>query len=142
MSMPFREIKGPDDLERFLLENQGIKPDDLVPLPSPYDDWKDEPIPELTEEQLERFEAGPDGCPIGKVRFYPLWSENWEPQMNTDSLQMCRHSPPSGGLFRTRYSRYAVLHKLVVGSGQSDTAASPPGDTRQNLFTEEDHDDS
>ena len=58
--MPF-PVKSPDDLERFLLENQGIDPEDLVPLPHPYEDWKDEPIPPLSDEQLERYEVGPDG---------------------------------------------------------------------------------
>ena len=59
--MPLQQLKNPEDLERFLLENEGIEPNDLVPLPAPYEDWKDEPIPSLTDEQLERYEVGPDG---------------------------------------------------------------------------------
>jgi len=59
--MPFSQVKTPEDLERFLLENDGIDPNDLVPLPFPYQDWKDEPIPTLTEDQLSRYEVGPDG---------------------------------------------------------------------------------
>jgi len=59
--MPYRQVRGPEDLEHFLLENQGIEPDQLVPLPYPYQDWKDQPIPELSEAQLERYEVGPDG---------------------------------------------------------------------------------
>ena len=59
--MPFRQVTSPEGLERFLLENQGIEPHDLVPLPYPYQDWKDQPIPELSEAQLERYEVGPDG---------------------------------------------------------------------------------
>jgi Fe-S oxidoreductase len=59
--MPLEQPKSPEDLERFLLDNEGIAPHDLVPLPSPYEDWKDDPIPELSEDQRERYEVGPDG---------------------------------------------------------------------------------
>ena len=59
--MPLEQLKSPEDLERFLLDNEGIAPHDLVPLPSPYEDWKDDPIPELSEDQRERYEVGPDG---------------------------------------------------------------------------------
>ena len=54
--MPLSQLKSPEDLERFLLDNEGIAPRDLVPLPFPYQDWKDDPIPELTEDQRGRFE--------------------------------------------------------------------------------------
>ena len=64
--MPF-PVKSPEDLERFLLENQGIEPAQLVPLPHPYEDWEDEPIPPLTDEQLERYETGPDGVSALRV---------------------------------------------------------------------------
>ena len=55
--MPLEQLKSPEDLERFLLDNEGIAPHDLVPLPSPYEDWKDDPIPELSEDQRKRYEA-------------------------------------------------------------------------------------
>jgi Fe-S oxidoreductase len=59
MSLP--QVKSPEDLERFLDENEGLDVKDLVPLPHPYEDWEDEPIPALTEEQRGRMEVGPDG---------------------------------------------------------------------------------
>jgi len=51
----------PEDVIRQLQENRTLDVNRLVPLPFPYQDWKDEPIPEMTEEQRQRFEAGPDG---------------------------------------------------------------------------------
>ena len=65
--MPLGRINSPEDLERFLLENEGQDVNKLVPLPFPYQDWKDEPIPTLTEEQLERYEVGPDGISAMRV---------------------------------------------------------------------------
>ncbi len=50
-----------EDLARFLAENEGVDPARLVPLPHPYEDWVDDPIPELSEEQRARLEVGPDG---------------------------------------------------------------------------------
>jgi Fe-S oxidoreductase len=58
--MPLRQLKGAEDLEHFLTENEGVDVNQLVPLPFPYEDWKDEPIPALTDEQLGRYEVGPD----------------------------------------------------------------------------------
>ena len=59
--MAFPQLKNKEDVERFLIENEGLDGDQLVPLPPPYQDWKDKPIPELTEDQRQRYEAGPDG---------------------------------------------------------------------------------
>jgi len=59
--MPLPNLKSPEDLERFLDENEGLDVNQLVPLPYPYQDWEDEPIPALTEEQRSRYEVGPDG---------------------------------------------------------------------------------
>lgn len=59
--MPLPSLKSPEDVERFLAENEGVDVNHLVPLPFPYQDWKDEPIPSLTEEQRGRYEVGPDG---------------------------------------------------------------------------------
>jgi len=53
--------KSPGELDRFLDANEGLDVKDLVPLPYPYQDWEDEPIPPLTEEQRGRYEVGPDG---------------------------------------------------------------------------------
>jgi Fe-S oxidoreductase len=45
-----------------LVEKQGqLDVDSLLPLPPPYADWRDTPIPALSEEQRQRIEAGPDG---------------------------------------------------------------------------------
>jgi Fe-S oxidoreductase len=59
--MRVSDLKGPEDLSRFLEENEGLDVKQLVPLPHPYEDWVDKPIPALTEEQRERYEVGPDG---------------------------------------------------------------------------------
>jgi Fe-S oxidoreductase len=59
--MPFSKIKTPEDLEQFLVDNEGTDVNQLVPLPYPYQDWKDDPIPKLSDDQLARFKAGPDG---------------------------------------------------------------------------------
>jgi Fe-S oxidoreductase len=59
--MPRSLPKSPEDLERFLDKNEGLDVKELVPLPYPYQDWEDEPIPALTEEQRARLEVGPDG---------------------------------------------------------------------------------
>jgi Fe-S oxidoreductase len=49
------------EVERFLTEYHGIGVDDLLPLPPPYDTWKDTEIPPLTPEQQARYETGADG---------------------------------------------------------------------------------
>lgn len=59
-------MKGPrfqtrEELSDFLAENEGVDVSQLVPLPFPYEDWEDQPIPVLTEAQLIRIEPGPDG---------------------------------------------------------------------------------
>jgi len=59
--MTSSRFNSPEELERFLLVNEGRDVNDLIPLPFPYQDWKDQPIPDLTAEQLERYEVGPDG---------------------------------------------------------------------------------
>jgi len=56
-----------DVLARFLAENEGCDPAELIPLPFPYEDWRDEPIPELTEEQRSRIEVGPDGVSAAQI---------------------------------------------------------------------------
>jgi len=58
----------PRDVDKFLAENEGFDVKKLVPLPFPYEDWKDEPIPPLSPEQLERFEVGPDGVSAIQLR--------------------------------------------------------------------------
>ena len=69
MSLP--PLKSAEDLERFLDENEGLDVEDLVPLPYPYQDWEDEPIPPLTEEQRGRYEIGPDGVSATQRRRLP-----------------------------------------------------------------------
>ena len=49
--MPFTPPQSPAEVERFLSKNEGLDVKNLVPLPPPYDDWEDQPIPELTEER-------------------------------------------------------------------------------------------
>jgi Fe-S oxidoreductase len=106
--MPF-PVKSPDDLERFLLENQGIDPADLVPLPHPYEDWKDEPIPPLTDDQLERYEVGPDGVSAMRI---PI------PLENCVKCQTCAESCPiytatgRAEIYRPTF-RPEILRKIV-----------------------------
>jgi len=51
----------PDDVIHLMEKDQTQDVDTLVPLPFPYEDWKDTPIPTLSDEQRSRFEVGPDG---------------------------------------------------------------------------------
>ena len=51
----------PDDIIHLMEKEQTQDVDTLVPLPFPYEDWKDEPIPTLSDEQRSRIEPGPDG---------------------------------------------------------------------------------
>ena len=60
-------IASQGDLVRFLDQNEGVDPARLVPLPHPYEDWVDEPIKELTDDQLTRIEAGPDGVCAAQI---------------------------------------------------------------------------
>ena len=41
----------PEDVIRQMQENRTLDVNRLVPLPFPYQDWKDDPIPEMTEER-------------------------------------------------------------------------------------------
>ncbi len=50
-----------EELTAFLAENEGVDVNRLVPLPHPYEDWEDRPIPPISEAQLSRIEVGPDG---------------------------------------------------------------------------------
>jgi Fe-S oxidoreductase len=50
-----------EDVIALMEDDHRLDVEDLVPLPPPYDDWRDTPIPALTEAQRQRFEAGPDG---------------------------------------------------------------------------------
>lgn len=61
MSIRVGDLKTPEDLARFLEENQGLDVNRLVPLPPPYEEWKDQAISALSEEQRARYETGPDG---------------------------------------------------------------------------------
>ena len=59
---PRREAhKTPDDIIHMMEKDTTLDVDALVPLPSPYESWKDTPIPTLSDEQRSRFEVGPDG---------------------------------------------------------------------------------
>lgn len=53
-------IRSKEEMARFLEENEGVDVSRLVPLPFPYEDWRDNPLSELKESQLERIETGPD----------------------------------------------------------------------------------
>ena len=46
----------PDDIIHLMEKEQTQDVDTLVPLPFPYEDWKDTPIPTLSDEQRERNE--------------------------------------------------------------------------------------
>jgi Fe-S oxidoreductase len=65
MSIPQPQTK--EEMERFLEENEGLDVSQLVPLPHPYEDWKDDPIPPLTEDQQSRLETGPDGVAVLQI---------------------------------------------------------------------------
>ncbi len=56
-----------DALAGFLAENEGCDPASLVPLPFPYEDWRDEPIPPLSDDQRSRIEVGPDGVSAAQI---------------------------------------------------------------------------
>jgi Fe-S oxidoreductase len=56
-----------EDIVALLEQDHTLDVDRLVPLPAPYEDWKDAPIPALSEEQRGRFEAGPDGVSALRV---------------------------------------------------------------------------
>ena len=59
--MPLPHLKSQEDVDRFIVENEGLDINQLVPLPPPYEDWKDQPIGRLSEDQRGRIEPGPDG---------------------------------------------------------------------------------
>ena len=60
-------IRNREEMSRFLTENEGVDVNRLVPLPHPYEDWHDEPIPSLSDSQLERIEPGPDGIAAAQI---------------------------------------------------------------------------
>ncbi len=51
----------PEDIAKHTEQLEQIKPEDVVPLPPPYDDYKEDPIAELTEDQKKRWEHSLDG---------------------------------------------------------------------------------
>ena len=51
----------PQDISKKVEQLEEIKIEDLPPLPHPYEDWKEEPITELTEDQKQRWEHSLDG---------------------------------------------------------------------------------
>ncbi len=57
----------PEDVIRRMEEDKRLEIGELVPLPHPYQDWVDEPIPQLTEDQRGRLEMGPDGVSALKI---------------------------------------------------------------------------
>ena len=61
MTQQTAAFKSPQDVDRFLEEHGGLDVDRLLPLPAPYEDWRDTAIPALTAEQQGRYEVGPDG---------------------------------------------------------------------------------
>jgi Fe-S oxidoreductase len=61
------DFQMPQDIGRFLAENEGLDVNELVPLPYPYHDWEDSPIPGLTDAQRERIQPGPDGVSALKI---------------------------------------------------------------------------
>ncbi len=60
-------IRTPEDLERLLAADEPVDVDRLVPLPFPYEDWRDEPIPELSDDQKSRIAPGPDGVSAAQI---------------------------------------------------------------------------
>jgi Fe-S oxidoreductase len=53
--------RGLEDVIALVAKSGHLDVDGLAPLPPPYDDWRDAPIPALSGDQRSRFEAGPDG---------------------------------------------------------------------------------
>jgi Fe-S oxidoreductase len=51
----------PADVIALAEKDRTFDVDELLPLPPPYDNWRDLPIPALSDEQRQRFEVGPDG---------------------------------------------------------------------------------
>ena len=45
-------LKSQAEVDRFIVENEGLDIGKLVPLPHPYEEWKDKEIKSLTESQL------------------------------------------------------------------------------------------
>ena len=54
-------IQRPEDVIRLIEEGSPLDVNQLVPLPHPYEEWTDSPIPALSEDQRGRYEVGPDG---------------------------------------------------------------------------------
>ncbi len=54
-------FRRPQDISKHVDKIATFDVADLTPLPHPYEDWEDEPITPLTDDQLQRIEAGPDG---------------------------------------------------------------------------------
>jgi Fe-S oxidoreductase len=61
MTMRGPEFRTPGDVDLFLESHHGLPVDALLPLPAPYDTWRDTEIPSLTADQQGRYESGPDG---------------------------------------------------------------------------------
>ncbi len=59
------------DLEMFLAADETVDVDQLIPLPFPYEDWHDEPIPGLSNDQASRIESGPDGVCAAQIPVPP-----------------------------------------------------------------------
>jgi Fe-S oxidoreductase len=59
--MALEQLKTKDEVESFIEDNLGRDIEELVPLPYPYQDWRDEPISQLSGDQRSRIEVGPDG---------------------------------------------------------------------------------
>jgi Fe-S oxidoreductase len=55
------KLQSLEDVIALIEKDSQLDVDRLVPLPPPYDDWRDTPIPALSAEQRQRFEVGPDG---------------------------------------------------------------------------------
>ena len=92
MSSPLLGLNSPEAVERFLEKNQGLDVNDLVPLPHPYEDWKDEPIPELTDDQKGRYEVGPDG--VSALRIPVPENEEEREKRARGSIERNGHESP------------------------------------------------
>lgn len=60
-------IRTREELAEFLERYEGVDVSALLPLPHPYEDWADEPIPSLSESQAERIAPGPDGVAAAQI---------------------------------------------------------------------------
>ena len=69
--MKNNKMKSIKDFSKVEEQLVNLNPDEYIKLPHPYEDWVDEPIKELTDDQKNRLEHSLDGMaaiPIPKPK--------------------------------------------------------------------------